>query len=101
MSSAVMTKLAASFGLTEEQLQEKALKSFLQEKKREILQHRLEILARYGATSIDDLESKIAEGRVAEHPAWEDLIVAENLTARLEEIDAYLRDLQQAGNDRP
>jgi len=51
----------------------------------------LEILARYGAKSLDDLEAKIAEGDVAEHPAWEDLLVAENLNARLGELDGYLR----------
>ena len=32
----------------------------------------------------------IAEGVIAEHPAWEDLILAENLTASLEELDAHL-----------
>jgi hypothetical protein len=37
---------------------------------------------------------------VAEHPAWEDLIVAENLTVRLGELDAYLDDLQGAEGDR-
>ncbi len=56
----------------------------------------LEILARYGAESIADLEAKIAQGLVAEHPAWEDLIVAENLSARLEELDAHLADLHSA-----
>ena len=43
-----------------------------------------------------DLESKIAQGDVPEHPAWEDLIVAENLAARLEELDAYLDHLRGA-----
>jgi hypothetical protein len=34
-----------------------------------------------------------------EHPAWEDLIVAENLSARLEELDVHLDDLRRpAGN---
>ena len=54
------------------------------------MQTRLDILARYSADSYTDLESKIAQGIVAEHPAWEDLIVIENLSARLEELDAYL-----------
>ena len=69
------------------------------EKKRQVLQYRLDILARYGADSLADLESRIAQGIVVEHPAWEDLIVAENLTAHLEELDAYLGDLQGAADD--
>lgn len=98
---ATQTKIAASLGLTEGELFRQALISFLHEKKRQVLQHRLDVLARYGADSFQDLEFKINQGSVAEHPAWEDLIVAENLTARLEELDAYLDDLQSAENNRP
>jgi hypothetical protein len=90
------TKIAVSLGLTENELFQQALVSFLHEKKREVLQLRLDILARYDVDSVVGLESKIAQGAVVEHPAWEDLIVAENLTARLEELDAYLNDLQGA-----
>lgn len=100
MSVAAITEIAASLGLTEDELFHQALLSFLREKKRQVLQLKLEILARYGADSIADLESKIAQGAVVEHPAWEDLIVAENLTARLEELDARLDDLQGAEQDR-
>jgi hypothetical protein len=42
----------------------------------------------------------IADGAVAEHPAWEDLIVAENLTASLEELDAHLASLRKPASDR-
>jgi uncharacterized protein YbbK (DUF523 family) len=76
-----------SLGLAESDLFQQALASLLREKKRQVLQHRLDILARYDAASFTDLESRIARGVVVEHPAWEDLIVAENLTARLEELD--------------
>lgn len=94
------TKIATALGLTESELLRQALVSFLHEQKRQVLQHRLNILGRYGADSFQDLESRIVQGVVAEHPAWEDLIVAENLTARLEELDAYLDDIQGAEDDR-
>jgi len=93
-------RIAESLGLTEQELHQQALESFLHDKKREVLRHRLDILARYNAESVEDLESRIAQGVVAEHPAWEDLIVAENLKARLEELDAHLHDLQGAEGDR-
>jgi hypothetical protein len=98
--TATTTKIATSLGLTESELFRQALVSFLREQKRQVLQHRLDILARYGVDSFQDLESRIAQGVVAEHPAWEDLIVAENLTARLEELGAYLEDVQGAEDDR-
>jgi hypothetical protein len=86
--------------LTESELSRQGLISFMRDKKRQTLQLELEILARYGALSLEDLESRIAQGQVIEHPGWEDLIVAENLTTRLGEIDAYLGYPQRAGDDR-
>ncbi len=94
-------RVAGALGLTERELSRQALISFLREKKRQVLQARLDILARYSATSFSDLELKIAQGVVPEHPAWEDLIVAENLTARLEELNAYLDDLRGDEGHRP
>lgn len=85
--------IAESMRLSESELIRQALKSFIQEKRRETLLARLEILARYQVDTIAELETQIAEGQVAEHPGWEDLITVENLDARLEELDAYLRDL--------
>jgi hypothetical protein len=98
--STTQTKIASSLGLTERELSRQALVSFLFEKKRQVLQARLDILARYDADSLTDLETRIAQGAVAEHPTWEDLIGAENLSARLEELNAYLDDLQSTENDR-
>jgi hypothetical protein len=95
---ATMTsQIASSLGLSEGELSRQALVSFLREQKRRVLKLCLDILARYGAASLIDLKSKVVQGVVAEHPAWEDLIVAENLSARLGELDAYLVDLQGTG----
>jgi hypothetical protein len=58
------------------------------------LRERLEILSRYGVSTLSELEKGISQGRIPEHPAWENLIVIENLSARLKEIDAYLGSLQ-------
>lgn len=96
IAAAQVNQIASSLGLTESELFRQALMSFLIEKKRQTLQLKLEILARYGADSLTNLESRIEQGLVAEHPAWEDLIVAENLDARLRELDDYLEDLRSA-----
>jgi hypothetical protein len=93
------TQIATLFGVSEDELSRQALVSLLREKKREILQLRLDLLTRYGAESVADLEAKIAKGAVVEHPAWEDLIAAENLGSRLEELDAYLDRLRSPATD--
>jgi hypothetical protein len=91
--SVATLELAQSLGMSEQELLQQSFKSFLQEKRREVLQARLEILSRYQADTLSELENKIRRGEIPEHPAWEDLITAENLGARLEELDEYLRDL--------
>lgn len=93
MSVLPTAELATAFGLSEGELFRQALISLLQEKKRQVLQLKLEYLARYGAKDQADLETKIAEGDVTDHPAWEDLIATENLNARIEEINIYLQAL--------
>ena len=85
--------IARSFGLTETELMEQALRRFLLEKRREILQERLGILVRYQVETIQQLEERIATGESIEHPGWEDLITVENLEASLEEINEHLRTL--------
>lgn len=87
------TDVAKSFGLSESELLHQALISYLQEQRRQVLNEQFEILARHKAGTLTELEAKIANGDAAEHPGWEDLITAENLIARLEKIDAFLRTL--------
>jgi hypothetical protein len=85
--------IARSLGLTEAELMAQALRRFLYEKRREILQERLEIFARYQVETLEQLEQLIATGQIVEHPSWEDLITVENLEATLREIDEHLQNL--------
>lgn len=92
----LLPEIAASLRLTEPELLRQALICFLQEQKRQLLHLRLETLAPYVVTSTEVLEAAIAQGSVIEHPAWEDLIVSENLDARIGLLDRYLQGLQAA-----
>lgn len=87
-------RIAESLGLAEDELLRQALASLLRQRKREVMRQRLDILARCGAETVQNLEFKIAQGVVAEHPAWEDLIAVENLDMRLQDLDARLVELE-------
>lgn len=89
--------IATHMDMTEEEVMRQALLVFLQERKKSIMRDRLEILARYNVSSVNELEERIATGKIPEHPTWEDIIVAENLSTRVTEIERYLQRLQQAG----
>lgn len=92
--AAAKARIAESLRLAEDELLRQALESLLRRRKREVMQQRLDILARYSAETVQDLEFKITQGVVAEHPAWEDLITVENLDTRQREFDGYLRELK-------
>lgn len=58
----------------------------LKEKKRLLQIERFEILSRYQATTLDELNQKITEGKAPEHPGWEDLIELKNIEAEIKEM---------------
>ena len=66
----------------------------LEEKKRQYNLDRLEYFSRYGVSLIKELEVKIKDGLVPEHPAWEDLIEIENIESEVKEIENDIKSLQ-------
>jgi len=65
----------------------------LKEKKRLFQIERFEILSRYQAATVDELNHKITEGKAPEHPGWEDLIEVKNIEAEIKEIEDDIRTL--------
>lgn len=68
----------------------------MKEKKRNLQIESVEILARHEVNTVEELESKIKEGAISEHPAWEDLIELKNIEAEIREIESDIRTLQAA-----
>ncbi len=57
-------ELAQSFGLSEPELLTQALRSFLHEKRRRVLEARLELLARYQVQTLKELETRIHDSEL-------------------------------------
>jgi len=93
MESSMIDEISRYTNIDKDLLITRGIQSLLREKKRNVLLEKLKILSRYGSTSKEELERKIKDGSIGEHPAWEDLILVENLEAELAKIDGYLTDL--------
>lgn len=89
----LLDQISRESNLDRDTLISKGVQSFLKEKKTALMLERLEILSRYRARSTEELQQKIETGEVDDHPAWEDLIVVENVEAGLRKIDGYLEHL--------
>ncbi len=91
MLSPMIEEISRYANIDKESLIIKGIRSFLTDKKRDILLERLNILSKYDAVSKEELEHRIEQGSINEHPAWEDLILLENLESESEKINEYLR----------
>lgn len=92
----VIKKIADDTGISIAELTTSGLIAFLLEKKRKAMVDRLEVLDRYGVISSEELEKKIKNGKIPEHPAWEDLILLENIEAAIALIDEDIKALQES-----
>ncbi len=93
----VIKKIADDTGISMDELTISGLLAFLREKKNKVMVERLEMLARYGVTSVEEMEKRINEGAIApEHPAWEDLILLENLEAAIALIDSNIKAIRES-----
>ena len=79
-------KVAQKFLLSHEQLQRASLISYLSARKKSLMNERFEILSRYRVTDVNEMEEKIKQGALAEHPSWEDLIDLRNIGAEIQGV---------------
>ena len=93
MLSPMIEEISHYVNIDKDALMIKGIQSVLTDKKRDILLERLNILSKYDVASKEELEDRIEQGSVSEHPAWEDLILLENIEAEFEKINGYLRNL--------
>ena len=83
----VIKKIAEDTGENPDEITTSALLAFLREKRRKHIMEKMEVLGRYSVMSLDELERKIKTGVIPEHPAWEDLIVLENMEDTIARIN--------------
>ena len=86
-------KISQKYSVSTEEFIRLSVITNLREKQRLLRIERFEILARYQASNVEELNYKITEGSVPEHPAWEDLIEVKNIELEINEIENDIRIL--------
>lgn len=81
-------------GESEESILHKGLGSYLDREIREANIRINELKQKYGADDPSEVEKKIEEGTVEEHPTWEELIEWENLRERINRLKSLLESTQ-------
>ncbi|MBE9570571.1 MAG: hypothetical protein IMF11_08085 [Proteobacteria bacterium] len=86
-------KISQKYAVSAEEFIRSGIIMNLREKQRLLQIERFEILARYQASSVEELNQKVTEGKAPEHPGWEDLIEVKNIEQEIKEIENDIRAL--------
>ncbi len=87
----VIDTVARRLGISAEKLEREAVEIWLKRRLALVEAEMAEILAKYNVRSAEELEERIRRGKVAEHPAWEDLIVLKRLLEEKRKLNEALR----------
>jgi len=80
--------------MPEDQLVREGIRAVLRNQVAMLEAERRARCARFGVTSLEEMDALIQEGRVSEEEILEDLQQVDYLTARIKELQATLQDLQ-------
>ena len=80
-------KISQKYDVSAEEFIRSGVIANLKEKQRLLQIERFEILSRYQASNLKELNQKITEGDAPEHPGWEDLIEVKNIEEKIKEIE--------------
>jgi hypothetical protein len=80
-------KISQKYAVSAEEFIRSGVIANLKEKQRLLKIERFEILSRYRASNVEELNQKITEGDAPEHPGWEDLIEVKNIEQKIKEIE--------------
>jgi hypothetical protein len=94
-NAAILERVSKVLGVSPKELVRKGIEGLLKAQLRSCFAEINEIKTRYSVKSAIELEKKIQKGATAEHPAWEDLILLENLEERVRQIRKELMALKQ------
>ncbi len=96
MSSAIKTvkHLSKDLGINEDALIREGITEYIKNRIKACMRDRLEILSRYKITSVKEFEKEVHDGRIPEHPGWEDLIVLENLENSISKLRKELSNVR-------
>ena len=93
-NESTVERLSKVLGVPPKELVRKGLEELLESQLRSCYAEIHELKVRYDVKSVSGLEKKIQKSVVEEHPAWEDLIVLENLEERAKKIRKELASLK-------
>ena len=93
MEKSLLSKLSKELEVPEKKIVERSLHVFLDSELRNASAEVMKIKRQFNVSSPKELQERIKEGEVNEHPAWEQLIYWENLNKRMKVVSSWIQRL--------
>lgn len=97
MEKSLLSRLSKELEIPERKIVDESIHVFLEKELRDASAEILTIKTRLSVSGIKELRSKIENGEVEEHPAWEQFIYWENLEKRVKVVNSWMQKLRISG----
>jgi len=92
----LLNQICLSIEMDINKLISEGIKSLLLQKRNALILDKMYIQSKYNNMSKNELEHRIESGEIDEHPAWEDIILLENIDSELEKFDEYIEGISRS-----
>jgi len=93
MEKSLLSRLSKELEIPERKILNESLNVFLDLELRNTSAEILKIKKQFNVSNPKELQNKIENGKVEEHPAWEQLIYWENLNKRIKVVNNWMQKL--------
>lgn len=93
MEQALLTELSKDLEIPRGKILDASINVFLEKELRDASAEILNIKEQFNIKKPEELKKLIEAGKIAEHPAWEQLIYWENLNKRIKVINHWMQKL--------
>ena len=93
MEKSTLTRLAKELEIPENKILNEGITVFLDKELREASAEILRIKSQFNISNPKELKTKIENGEIEEHPAWELLIYWENLNKKIKVVNDWIQKL--------
>jgi len=97
MEKSLLSELSKELELPEKRILNESINVFLERELRDASAEILKIKSQFNVSKPDDIKRKIENGKLEEHPAWEQLIYWENLEKRIRVVNNWMQKLRISG----
>ncbi len=93
MEKSLLSKLSKELEIPERKILNESLNVYLDSELRNASAEILKIKKQFNVSNPKELQNKIENGKVEEHPAWEQIIYWENLNKRIKVVNNWMQKL--------